>query len=157
MDERRLDDKLLLFASMGRIYCAVADALLGYWEEELRVPLDLLIKEHFDKEVFGVMAHLDVPTGDDKIVKARLKGARAGTSGDHYSNVWGSLSIILDLFTSATRLATELGLLVTIVGGQRDGISFTIVHLCQELIRVFLVPDTAFSRAYGWAPSTPND
>lgn len=155
MDERRLDENLLFYASMGQIYCALADALLEYWAEKLRIPLDLLIKEHFDKEAFGVMAHLDVPTGEDKVVKTRMEAATASTSHDYYSIVWGSLSVILDLLFSATRLVTELGLLVKVVGGQQDGISFTMVHLGQELIRVLLVPDWALSRAYGWTLSNP--
>ena len=149
MDERRLDEKLLMFASAGRIYCAIADACLEYWEEKLRIPIDLLIQEHFDKEVFSVMARLDVPTGDDKAVKARLEGATARASGGHYSSVWGSLLVILDMATAVTRLASELGLLVKVVGSQRDGTSFAMAHLGQELIRVFLVPDWAFSSAYG--------
>ena len=149
MDERRLDEKLLIFASMGRIYCTIADAILEYWEEKLRVPLDLLIKEHFDKEAFSVMAHLDVPTCDDKTVKARLQTTRADTSDDHYTIVWGSLSVALDLFTSVTRVVSELGLLMKVVSGQRNGISLTILHIGQELIRVLLVPDWSFSREYG--------
>ena len=149
MDERRLDEKLLIFASVGRIYCAIADACLEYWEEKLRLPIDLLIKEHFDKEVFRAMARLDVPTCDDKAVKARLKGATAGASNYRYSIVWESLLVILDMATSITRLGTELGLLVKVAGGQQDGATFAMAHLGQELIRVFLVPDWAFSSAYG--------
>jgi hypothetical protein len=149
VDERRLDEKLLIFASVGRIYCSIADAFLEYCEERLRVPIDLLIKEHFDKEVFSVMAHLDVPTCDDKVMKARLSGATARASVDHYSIVWGSLSVILNMATSVTRLVTELGLLAKVAGGQQDGTSFAIAHLGQELIRVLLVPDWAFSNAYG--------
>lgn len=133
----------------------MADALLEYWEEKLRIPLDLLVKEHFDKQAFSVMAHLDLPTSEDKIVKTQLKVARTESSGDHYSIVWGSLSVILNLFTSITRLVTEFGLLVKVVSDQPDGITFTIAHICQELTRILLVPDWAFSSAYGLTSSTP--
>ena len=149
MDERRLDEKLLIFASMGRVYCTIADAVLEYWEEKLRVPLDLLIKEHFDKEAFSVLAHLDIPTCDDKTVKARLQTAKANASDDHYTIVWESLLVALDLFTSIIRVVTELGLLMKVVSGQQNGISLTISHIGQELIRVLLVPDWSLSREYG--------
>lgn len=151
MNERRLDEKLLVFASMGQIYCTMAHAFLNYCEENLRTPLDLLIQEHFDKERFSVVVHLDLPTSDDKTVKARLRGAGVGAVGDHHSIVWNSLSVILDLFFSATRLISELGLLVKVLSGQPDAISFAVMYLFQELVRVLLAPDWAFSNAYGSA------
>lgn len=146
IDERRLDEKLLTFASVGRICCTIAKAFLEYLELKLQLPLDLLTKEHFDKEVFSVTACLDVPTFDDKVVKHKLQditGHRMGFRGP-YGVVWGSLSVTISLFSSAARLITELGLLAKVVSSQQDGISFAIAHLGQELLKVLLEPHFMF-------------
>jgi hypothetical protein len=148
MDERRVDGELLMFASLGRICCAAVDTFLKYWEEKLQVPLDLLTKEIFDKVVVSVRANLDVPTFDDRVVKGRMEAATSG-SGGRYCVVWGSISFILNLFSSVARLITEFGVLARVINSQQDGISFAIAHLGQELLKIILVPEWDFSRAYG--------
>lgn len=157
IDERRFDKELLIFASIGRICCTMAAAFLGYWELKLQAPLDLLIKEHFDKEVFGVMVDLDVPTYDDGVVKHRLQDVTEQAQGPHgpYGVVWRSLSVILNLLSSATRLVTEVGLLAKVVSSQEDGITFAIAHLGQELFRLLLGPRWIFPRSYCKPPSFP--
>ena len=144
MDERRVDEKLLIFASIGRLCCAVAQALLGYWEQKLQAPLNLLMREHFDKSVFCVRADLDVPTYDDKVVQGKLEATSRGSLGRGVA--WESLSVILGLFSSVARLVTELGVLASVVGSQQDGISFATVHLGQELSKFLLAPDWTLSR-----------
>ncbi|KAF9650307.1 P-loop containing nucleoside triphosphate hydrolase protein [Thelephora ganbajun] len=156
MDERRLDEKLLIFASIGRMCCAIAETFLDSWEEKLQIPLDLLIKEHFDKEIFSVSVDLDVPTYNDKIVKRRLDGVSAGSDGGS-SIAWESISVILSLFSSVTRLVTELGVLAKVAGSQQDGVYFTTVHLGQELSRLILAPDWSLSRTYAWVAITSNE
>ena len=148
IDERRVDDELLIFTSMGRLCCIIAKALLGYWEQKLQVPLDLLMREHFDKNEFGVRADLDVPTYDDKVVQGRLEATSRGSHGSR-GIAWESLSVILGLFSSVARLVTELCVLAKVVGSQQDGISFAVVHLCQELSKFLLAPDWTLSRTTG--------
>ena len=148
MDERRVDEKLLIFASIGRLCCVIAKALLGYWEQRLQVPLNLLMREHFDKSVFSVKADLDVPTYDDKVVKGRLEATSRGSHGTR-GIAWESLSVILGLFSSVARLVIELGVLAKVVGSQQDGISFAAVHLGQELSKFLLAPDWTLSRTTG--------
>jgi hypothetical protein len=62
IDERRVDEQLLISASVGRLCCTIVRAFLEYLEGKLQVPLDQLMEEHFERNVFGVRAHLDVPT-----------------------------------------------------------------------------------------------
>jgi len=150
MDERRVDEKLLIFACIGRLCCAIAQALFDYWGEKLQAPLDLLMREHFDRNVFNVKTGLDVPTYDDKVVQGKLEATSRGSSGRH-GIAWESLSVVLGLFSSVTRLVTELGVLAKVVGSQQDGISFAIVNLVQELSKFFLAPDWTFSRTTGWS------
>lgn len=148
MDERRVDEKLLISAFIGRLCCALAKALLRFWEQKLQVPLDLLMREHFDKTVFNIRTDLDVPTYDDKIVQGRLEA----TSRDSYGSrgvAWESLSVVLGLFSSFTRLVTELCVLAKVVGSQQDGISFAVVHLSQELSKFLLAPDWTLSGTTG--------
>lgn len=148
MNERRVDGELLIFASLGRVCCTVAEAVLRFWEEKLQVPLNLLTKELFDKEVVSVRASLDVPTFDDRVVKGKLNGATSG-SRNKYCVVWGSLSFTLSLLSSATRLITEFGVLSKVISSQQDGISFAIAHLGQELLKIILAPNWQLSRAHG--------
>ena len=148
MDERRLDEKLLIFASLGRVCCSFSETILKYWEEQLQVPLDVLMKEHLDKVVVDVRARLDVPTFDDRVVKGRLESATGG-SGSQYCAAWAAFSVIIGLLASAARLVTEFGVLAKVIGSQQDGIYFAILHLGQELSKIFLVPEWSFSRAYG--------
>ena len=153
IDERRLDESLLIFASIGQVCCAAAAAFLESSAEKLEGPLDLLTKEHFDKKVFNVTAHLDVPTEDDKVVKRRLENV-TGFPGMHESMIWGSLSVIMDLLSSTTRFVTQLGLLVKVLSDQQDAISFAAVHLGQELLLVLLKPSWFVSREDGWSLCT---
>jgi len=148
MDERRVDGRLLIFACIGRLCCVIAQALLEYWGQKLEAPLDLLMREHFDKNVFSVKAGLDIPTYDDKVVQGKLEATSRGSSGRH-GIAWESISVILGLFSSVTRLVTEFAVLAKVVGSQQDGISFAIMTLAQELSKFFLAPDWTFSRTTG--------
>ena len=148
MDERRLDEKLLVFASVGRFCCAIARALLEHWEQQIQAPLDLLMREHFDKNVFSVRADLDVPTYNDKVVQGKLEAASRGSFG-RYGIACKSLSAALGLFSSTTRLITQLAVLVKVVSIQPDGISFVIVYFGQELSISLLIPDRTFTYENG--------
>ena len=148
MDERRVDEKLLIFASVGRLCCVVVRALLEYWGQKLQVSIDQLMREHFDKNVFGIRADLDVPTYQDKVAQGKLEAASRGSHG-RYGVAWESLSATIELLSSATRLVTELGVLANVVGGQQDGISFAIMHFFQELSKFLLAPNWTFSRTNG--------
>lgn len=158
IEERRLDENLLIFASAGRICCTMVKVFLRYLELKLQVPLDLLTKEHFDKEVFGVTARLDVPTFDDKVVKHKLQDITGDAMRFRgpYGAIWASLSVTINLFSSAARLVTELGLLAKVISSQQDGISFAIAHLGQELLKVFLEPHFIFPPPHAWAAITDN-
>ena len=148
MDERRIDEELLVFASVGRLSCAIARALLASWEQKLQVPLDQLTREYFEGNVFNVRADLDIPTSQDKVVQGKLEA----TSRGHYSRhgtAWESLSVIIGLLSAVTRLVTEFGVLAKVVGSQQDGISFTVIHFVQEVSKFYMTPDWTLSRTNG--------
>ena len=153
IDERRVDEQLLVFTSVGRLCCLVARAFLFYLEQKLRVPLDQLIGEHFEKNVFSVRAGLDVPTYQDKIVQGKLETTSRGpfTPPHGCSDIgWGSLSVFIDLFSAVTRLVAELFVLVKVLGSQQGGISFAIISFGRELFEFLLKPDPrAFSFTNG--------
>lgn len=147
MNERRVDGELLIFVFAGRIFSAIAGAVLKHWEEKLQVPLDRLAKEYSDKVVFDVLADLDVPTQNDKVVRGKLDTV-VGCSGK-YGIIWGSVSVILDLSFSVIRLVAEFGVLATIIGGQRDEVALTLVHLGQEVAKLLLMPGWIFLHTCG--------
>ena len=148
MDERRIDEELLIFASVGRLSCAIAQALFADWEYKLQVPLDQLTNEHFERNVFIVKADLDIPTSQDKVVQGKLEA----TSRNYHTRFgvpWESLSVIIDLLSAVTRLVTVLGVLAKVVGSQKDGISFAVMHFVQEISKFHLEPGWMFPRAIG--------
>ena len=147
MNERRVDEKLFIFASTGRICCKVAETLFKYWEVKLEYPLGLLVKEHSEKEVFNVVVSLDVPTFNDRAVKRSLNDV-SGCAGS-YGVMWDSLSLILSLLFSVIRLVGELIVLARVISGQQDGITYAVMHLGQELFQLLVTPDWIFSNGYG--------
>ena len=144
MDERRIDGKLLIFASAGRICCDLARTFLTYWAGEFALPLNLLIRERFEKEMFGAIADLDVPTHDDKVVRSRLNDILRGG----YGFVWGSLRGVLGLFYSIVHFATELGVVVKVISHQPGGVTFAIVSFGQEVFELLDTQGTLYRR--GW-------
>ena len=152
IDERRLDEQLLIFASVGRLCCVVARGFLEYLEQKLRIPLDQLIGEHFEENGFGVWADLDVPTYQDKIVQGKLEATlKSRMKPRHGCNSigWESLSVFIDLLSATIRLVAELAVLVKVAGSQQGGISFVIVHFGRELCEFILRPDLGFSFTKG--------
>lgn len=148
MDERRIDEELLIFATVGRLCCAIARATLGTLEQKIQVPLDQLTREHFERHVFSVGADLDVPTYQDKIVQGKMNATSKGNYS-RYGIPWESISAIMGLLSAITRLVTELGVLAKIVGSQQDGISFVIAHFFQEISKFYLAPSWMLSRSNG--------
>ena len=152
IDERRLDEQLLIFASVGRLCCVVARGFLEYLEQKLRIPLDRLIGEHFKRNGFGVRADLDVPTYQDKIVQGKLEATlKSRMKPRHGCNSigWESFSVFIDLLSATIRLVAELAVLVKVAGSQQGGISFAIVHFGRELCEFILRPDWGFSFTKG--------
>ena len=152
MDERRVDEQLLIFASVGRLCCVIARSFLEYAEQTLQVPLDQLMGEHFERNVFSVRADLDVPTFQDKVVQGKLEATLRGpliVPYGRYGFQWESLSISIGLLSAVTRLIAQLGVLVKVVGIQQGGISFAIIHCGRELSEFLLKPDWAFSFTNG--------
>ena len=151
VDERRLDVELLIFTSVGRLCCVIARAIFEHLESRLQIPLDQLMREHFEKNVFSVSADLDVPTYQDKVVQGKLETTSTGPYG-RYGIAWESLSVIIGLLSAVTRLVAQLGVLAKVVGSQQDGISFATMHFFQELSKFLLTPNWTFSRTNGLSP-----
>jgi len=152
IDERRLDEQLLIFASVGRLCCFIVRALLQCLEQKLQVPLDQLMEEHFERNVFGVRAHLDLPTHKDKVMRGKLDATLKGPlrfPHGHYSVAWQPLSVTLGLLSVLVCLVAELSVLVKVVGGQQGGLSFAVMHFGRELLGFLIRPDWLFSLTNG--------
>lgn len=80
------------------------------------------------------MARLDVPTFDDPFVQTRLDTATTSSRSSH-SLAWDTITVIIAIMTSMVRLASQLSVLMKVVGGQRDGIVFVVMHFGQEVFR----------------------
>ena len=152
VDERRVDERLLIFASVGRLCCVIARAFLEYLEQGLQVPLDQLMGERFEKNVFSVRANLDVPTYQDKAVQGKLEATSRGPlliPHSRYGVAWQSLSVFIGILAAATRLVAEFAVLAKIIGSQQAGISFAIMHSGQEVLQFLLRPNWVFSFTNG--------
>lgn len=134
MERRIVDKQLLLHASVGRLGCTFAGHALRYLKSRVEFPLNLKIKKHYSIHIFESMARLDVPTFDDPLIHARLDTATASSRSTH-SLAWDTISVIITIVTATVRLASQLSVLLKVVGGQRDGVVFVVLHFGQELFR----------------------
>jgi len=134
IEHRTVDRELLLYASVGRLSCTFAGHALRYFKSSVEFPLNLKIKKHYSIHIFGSMARLDVPTFDDPLVQTRLDTATTSSRSNH-SLAWDTITVIIAIMTAIVRLASQLSVLMKVVGGQRDGIIFVVMHFGQELFR----------------------
>ena len=134
MEHRSVDRELLLYASVGRMCCALAGHALRYFKSNVEFPLNLNIKKHYSIHIFQSMARLDVPTFDDPLVQTRLDTATTFSRSSH-SLAWDTITVIIAIFTAIVRLTSQLSVLMKVVGGQRDGIVFVVMHFGQELFK----------------------
>lgn len=134
MEHGTVDTELLLYASVGRLGCAFSGHALRYFKSSVEFPLNLKIKKHYSIHIFENMARLDVPTFDDPLVQTRLDTATASSRSSH-SLAWDTITVIIAILTAAVRLASQLSVLMKVVGGQRDGALFVVLHFGQELFR----------------------
>jgi len=134
MENRTVDKELLLYASAGRLGCALAGYTLHYFKSSVEFPLNLKIREHYSIHIFESMARLDVPTFDDPLVQTRLDTATTSSRSSH-SLAWDTITVTIAILTAIVRLVSQLSVLVKVVGGQRDGIVFVVMHFGQELLR----------------------
>lgn len=134
MERRIVDKELLLYASVGRLGCAFAGNVLRYLKTSVEFPLNLRIKKHYSIHIFENMARLDVSTFDDPLVQTRLNTATTSARSTH-SLAWDTISVIITILTATVRLTSQLSVLMKVVGGQRDGIVFVVLHFGQELFR----------------------
>ena len=134
MERGTVDRELLLYASVGRLGCGFADHVLRYFKSSVEFPLNLKIKKHYSIHIFESMARLDVPTFDDPLVQTRLDTATTSSRSSH-SLAWDTITVIIGIWTAIVRLASQLSVLMKVVGGQRDGIVFVVMHFGQELFR----------------------
>jgi len=134
MEHRKVDKELLLYASVGRLGCAFAGHALRYFKSSVEFPLNLNIKKHYSIHTFESMARLDVPTFDDPLVQTRLDTATNSSRSGH-SLAWNTITVVFTILTAVVRLVSQLSVLTKVVGGQRDGIVFVVMHFGQELFR----------------------
>jgi hypothetical protein len=103
------------------------------------------------------MARLDVPTFEDPLVQTRLDTATNSSRSSH-SLAWDTITVVVAILTAIIRLASELSVLMKVVGGQRDGIVFVVMHFGQELFRNNFRPgfDLFYAKGlyvYAWSTS----
>ena len=134
MERRIVDKELLLYASLGRLGCALAGHALRYLKSSVELPLNLSIKKHYSVHIFENMARLDVPTFDDPVVQSRLDTATNFSHSTH-SLAWDTISVVIGILTAAVRLVSQLSVLIEVLGGQRDGVVFVVLHFGQEVFR----------------------
>lgn len=100
----------------------------------MEFPLNLKIKKHYSIHIFDSMARLDVSTFDDPLVQTRLDTATPSSRSSH-SLAWDTITVVIAIMTAIVRLASQLSVLMKVVGGQRDGIVFVVMHFGQEVFR----------------------
>lgn len=156
VETRTVDAGSLLRIASGRVACGLVKRILLYCRNSLATPLNVRIKQHYSVHIFHAMARLDLPTFEDPAVQRQLEAA---SSGRHRNSVaWDTVEMITGIGTNVIRLASQLGVLASVLQSQRDGIPLAFLSFSLRIFDWMNTSKSFFSPG-GMAKSfpTPSD
>ncbi len=83
--------------------------------------------------MFHAVARLDLPTFDDPAVQKQLEQTSAVDSGSTVA--WGTVNAIVNIFSTAVQLVSQLVVLIRVVYDQPDGPLIAILSFGQALFQ----------------------
>lgn len=95
------------------------------------MPLNIRIKQYYSVHIFHAMARLDVPTFDDDAVQRQLQQSFPANSRS--SIAWETVTTALRMLTTVLHLVSQISVLVSVLGGQRDGPLLAILSFSHAL------------------------
>ncbi|KII86507.1 hypothetical protein PLICRDRAFT_44105 [Plicaturopsis crispa FD-325 SS-3] len=154
VETRTVDAGSLLRIASGRVACGLVKRILLYCRNSLATPLNVRIKQHYSVHIFHAMARLDLPTFEDPAVQRQLEAA---SSGRHRNSVaWDTVEMITGIGTNVIRLASQLGVLASVLQSQRDGIPLAFLSFSLRIFDWMNTSKSFFSPGV-FAATTRND
>ncbi|KAK0432902.1 P-loop containing nucleoside triphosphate hydrolase protein [Armillaria borealis] len=133
IDERTVDKTLLFHVAAGRVTCSLFSRLLSHAKQYIHPILNSRIKQYYSIHMFHAVARLDLPTFDDPAVQKQLEQTSAVDSGSTVA--WGTINAIVNIFSTAVQLVSQLVVLVRVVYDQPDGPLIAILSFGQALFQ----------------------
>lgn len=134
VDRRTVDFNWLFSVTTARLICSLLQRIFEHINYRLTVPLNIRIKHHYDVHMFHAVSRLDVPTFDDMAVQRQIEQALSG--GPSSSSVaWSLVSKVAKLGGMMVQLVSQVGVLVKVLGGQRDGYLLAVLSFGQAIFR----------------------
>ncbi|KAL1662506.1 P-loop containing nucleoside triphosphate hydrolase protein [Schizophyllum commune] len=118
VDERAVNTEQLFRVASGRFICSIAERVLRYAKNRVGPGLNKRIKQYYSIHTFHSLARLDVPTFDDAAVQTQLQQSVSPSS--RTTIAWTTLTMALNIMSTALRLASQFLVLVRVLVEQRD-------------------------------------
>jgi hypothetical protein len=147
INERELDEKLLIQLTCGRVVCSLVQSLLERIDGWLYLDFDDFVKRHYSNYAFKHIARIDLPTFMDPSVSQQLDAVSLRYG---FCSVGRTLDSLLHSGCSILVLFTQVGVLVTIL--REQGISSTLsllTCLCHLAVCIFSQMELANSSLEG--------
>ena len=119
-----MDTDFLTKIAGGRVLCAVAEQILDTASEKVSVTLNLRISRFYSAHIFHSMARLEVPTWDDPVVAAQMRGTRPE---DEDSVAWNAIISVVQTVSFFVKLFSQTAVLVIVLHEQRDGLLLSLL------------------------------
>ncbi|KAL1709422.1 P-loop containing nucleoside triphosphate hydrolase protein [Schizophyllum commune] len=151
VDERAVNTEQLFRVASGRFICSIAERVLRYAKNRVGPGLNKRIKQYYSIHTFHSLARLDVPTFDDAAVQTQLQQSVSPSS--RTTIAWTTLTMALNIMSTALRLASQFLVLVRVLVEQRDGVLLASLSFAHSLMNIMNFKKD-FGLAGVWAATT---
>ena len=134
VDERAVNTEQLFRVASGRFICSIAERVLRYAKNRVGPGLNKRIKQYYSIHTFHSLARLDVPTFDDAAVQTQLQQSVSPSS--RTTIAWTTLTMALNIMSTALRLASQFLVLVRVLVEQRDGVLLASLSFAHSLMNI---------------------
>ncbi|KIK60401.1 hypothetical protein GYMLUDRAFT_225945 [Collybiopsis luxurians FD-317 M1] len=152
VEQRTVNKRLLLHVAFGRIASSIVEFALERFVARISRPLNSLIKQFYDVNLFRVLARMDVPTFDDPIIQRQLE--EDSPSDPRGSIVWRTVTSAVHIASTTTTLISELFVLYSVLKNQQDGLLLAFSSFLHPLLESAGEHMSLFTGV--WAATTRN-
>ncbi|KAF5351552.1 hypothetical protein D9758_007240 [Tetrapyrgos nigripes] len=154
IDERKVDTSLLIHVSIGKFSCSVISTILGHIKSIIWRPLSFRVGQFYSHKKLQCLARLDVPTfSDPSLQRQRQSAFGMNVGGDMAMN---TVMRTVNLATSGTQLASQLGVLLSVLRDQPDGPLLALISFGHSIFQHWGRSQSRI-RSEVYAATTKND
>ncbi|KAG1777293.1 P-loop containing nucleoside triphosphate hydrolase protein [Suillus placidus] len=149
IETHAVDTTVLIHVAVGRVGCAVVGHLLRHARTRIKIPLNMCIKQFYDRRMFHSIVRLDLPTFEDSAIQRQLDFTLDRGSNVPWDAVWASTSLAM----MGISLLSQFSVLFTILREQQDGPLLVILGFSRSMFRWYSRRPGTF-RSLVWAATT---